>query len=1017
MKVEDGLCSALDNQRILRVSCTSRLPFICQKDAQFARTLEDYRDNMDTVTYIQNMTSFHPQTLPCPLGLTAFDDVIVWFKDGRPILDTTDDDRNSFGLKNGQLPNSLAIDLSILEKVGELDSRYFKPAMLQGEYWCEIWRKEPFHRVTSHRIFLKFTDVITLRGVITTEPASHEDAAMFNRMGMRVGLPAAMELRLTSMNKNITHFLRGVYPIVRDVITFLKSTNPVTGRSEFVTYICTATGDLTPSMRGNLADLYLSTFYEALVQNEDYIRTEWRLTLPLTKAISVSMTDLCPSTTLVDKVTGHSATFLSTVANNQVMSVEYCNGRFSGTAYCKGNLMTGAYWDAWRVSQSCQPGNQTPPTNVQLNPGDGRHPSGPSDQHVTTLPTVTEPETAMLEPTEAPVVAGNVEHIRVSLTHILAQSENLTHSDIEAVAQLAHSAAGVNSPPREICQMLMDTVNKVLDSPTEELMRAETDSNAPSRLLADMERFGSHVDMGVDPHFRYVTPNIAMDMWDLNMDNDVVIGLGATEASSWSVPLTEPRILTIKNRTWSELNLPGFDVAIELPESLVKNTIKYSEKTLRLTMFLYRKTAIFQPTNQAGQFSDGVINSAIISASLGDHKIRGLEDKVRLVFKPFKEAKDREKDTKCVFWDMSSRDAPKWSTEGCTYNGTLNGRDVCLCDHLTNFAILLDFYGDAKPISPENEASLNVLSLIGISLSIFGLAMTIITFLAFKKLRQGRAQQTLFNMAIALLCFQTTFLVGVKQTTVKPICLTVSVLLHYFILVSFAWMLIEAVLQYLTFVKVLGTYISRYTLKTVLPAWGFPLVPVIAVLATDYNLYHGRANYCWMDLHAFYYSLALPVGIIIVFNIVMFFVIIASLVTRPKGLRSNQTGKKTRETNLKAAVTIFILLGLTWMFGYLAVEDARVAFQYAFTILSSLQGFLIFILMVVRRKQVRDQWSAACCAKGRGHQHHQKQLSPTSSSSTTSNNSRTLPSFINHTYNGDSLVLKPGLRRENSVSI
>lgn len=89
-----------------------------------------------------------------------------------------------------------------------------------------------------------------------------------------------------------------------------------------------------------------------------------------------------------------------------------------------------------------------------------------------------------------------------------------------------------------------------------------------------------------------------------------------------------------------------------------------------------------------------------------------------------------------------------------------------------------------------------------------------------RKLRQGRAQQTLFNMAVALLCFQIIFLVGVKQTSIMPVCLAVAVLLHYFILVSFAWMLIEAVLQYLTFVKVLGTYISRYTLKTVLPAWG-----------------------------------------------------------------------------------------------------------------------------------------------------------------------------------------------------
>lgn len=30
-----------------------------------------------------------------------------------------------------------------------------------------------------------------------------------------------------------------------------------------------------------------------------------------------------------------------------------------------------------------------------------------------------------------------------------------------------------------------------------------------------------------------------------------------------------------------------------------------------------------------------------------------------------------------------------WSSEGCVYDGTVNGHEVCLCDHLTNFAVLM----------------------------------------------------------------------------------------------------------------------------------------------------------------------------------------------------------------------------------------------------------------------------------------------------------------------------------------
>ena len=49
------------------------------------------------------------------------------------------------------------------------------------------------------------------------------------------------------------------------------------------------------------------------------------------------------------------------------------------------------------------------------------------------------------------------------------------------------------------------------------------------------------------------------------------------------------------------------------------------------------------------------------------------------------------------------------------------------------------------------------------------------------------------------------------------------------------------------------------------------------------------------------------------------------------------------------------------MFGYLAIADARLPFQYIFTILNSFQGFFIFILFVVRKKKVRDQWYIICC--------------------------------------------------------
>ena len=52
--------------------------------------------------------------------------------------------------------------------------------------------------------------------------------------------------------------------------------------------------------------------------------------------------------------------------------------------------------------------------------------------------------------------------------------------------------------------------------------------------------------------------------------------------------------------------------------------------------------------------------------------------------------KDDGNNHNCVFWDFDRNEKKGgWSSEGCIYDGRINGREVCLCDHLTNFAVLL----------------------------------------------------------------------------------------------------------------------------------------------------------------------------------------------------------------------------------------------------------------------------------------------------------------------------------------
>ena len=61
---------------------------------------------------------------------------------------------------------------------------------------------------------------------------------------------------------------------------------------------------------------------------------------------------------------------------------------------------------------------------------------------------------------------------------------------------------------------------------------------------------------------------------------------------------------------------------------------------------------------------------------------------------------------------------------------------------------------------------------------------------------------------------------------------------------------------------------------------------------------------------------------------------------------------------LKRAFGILILVGLTWVLGFLAVSNARLVFHYLFTICNSLQGFAIFMFYCVTQRNVRDAWVA-----------------------------------------------------------
>lgn len=100
-------------------------------------------------------------------------------------------------------------------------------------------------------------------------------------------------------------------------------------------------------------------------------------------------------------------------------------------------------------------------------------------------------------------------------------------------------------------------------------------------------------------------------------------------------------------------------------------------------------------------------------------------------------------------------------------------------------------------------------------------------------------------------------------------------------------------------------------------------------------------------------------------NTIIFFLIMYKLTTRPPNTADLTSGSEG-VVKVKRAFGILILVGITWVFGFFAIADARLVFHYLFAVCNSLQGFAIFVFYCVIQRKVRECWKALLtCDLGR----------------------------------------------------
>ncbi|XP_044175105.1 adhesion G protein-coupled receptor L2-like isoform X5 [Acropora millepora] len=302
----------------------------------------------------------------------------------------------------------------------------------------------------------------------------------------------------------------------------------------------------------------------------------------------------------------------------------------------------------------------------------------------------------------------------------------------------------------------------------------------------------------------------------------------------------------------------------------------------------------------------------------------------------------------CVFLNSTSR---SWSSDGMYLKENLSTNyTTCLSEHLTSFAVLINYKDKTRPLDPGEKLALNIITKIGCGIGIFCLIACILIFTCIRGLSATRFRIHL-NLCIALTAALVLFISGIEATQIKGVCIAVAIMLHYFFTASFSWMCIEAVHLFTKIVSVFNVQVRRLRYYVAV-GWGLPAVIVAISVSANFNGY-STPDKCWLTLEgSLIWAFLAPVIIIVLINVAVLIAVIFVRLTLKGNILTPNEDKKFVAA-LKTVVVLFPLLGLSWLFGLMAILTQNRAFLYPFAILSPFQGVFIFLFQIIGNREVR----------------------------------------------------------------
>ncbi|KAK8398698.1 hypothetical protein O3P69_004065 [Scylla paramamosain] len=501
-----------------------------------------------------------------------------------------------------------------------------------------------------------------------------------------------------------------------------------------------------------------------------------------------------------------------------------------------------------------------------------------------------------------------------------------------------------------VASKMVESLSNMMEVNDSVVAAVDQESSVTKQILKTINTFTENVALEVGKHVKYGSQHLIIEARLLDSSLKENITFSPTQEGSDPSPSHSSHV-------------PNNDIDLSVPSQKSKPYISLPPQALKLAGTKNVRLEFVSFANDKFFRSQQGSGLPVIAAKITNTEVTNLSYPV-LYHIPLAASHTSELvHPVCVFWDEKEQE---WSSDGLNMVQS-DGKMFCQASHLTAFSILLD------PV-PEHHGlharTLSIITYIGLIISTGALIATVATYALFRTLNRDRSGKIVMNLSLVLLLLNIVFIIAANLKPPSVACMALAATLHYLVVAAFAWMLVEAANMYQLLITVFASAETHFMAKRVVTAWGIPVVLVVIALAIDKDVYgdpaHGHCVISPMSNPALYYSTYLgPICLVLLVNCVVFVLVTRVLCQRrPRSNKPRATSSSPPVelpitlAQVRGAVTVVALLGITWVAGALSIGGVRVTLQYLFCLTTPLQGLIIFIVRVAQNTEARASWIA-----------------------------------------------------------